>query len=63
MTLGDILCNREAIAKEMKVIFVIDNLGATWIEKIPKISASGQNFLDPLSLKKGLTTKTSVFRT
>ena len=40
-------------------------LGATSIEKIPKISASGQNFLDPLPLprKRALLTKTSVFRT
>ena len=32
-----------------------DKLGATTIEKIPKISASGQNFLDPLPplLEKG----------
>ena len=31
-------------------------LGATSIEKIPKISASGRNFLDPLpSSKKGPT--------
>ena len=34
-------------------------LGATSIEKIPKISASGRNFLDPLppSSKKGPTDK------
>ena len=33
------------------------SLGATSIEKIPKISASGRNFLDPLppSSKKGPT--------
>ena len=38
-------------------------LGATSIEKITKISASGQNFLDPLSpsSKKGPTKETSVF--
>ena len=40
-------------------------LGATSIEKNPKISASGRNFLDPLPpfLKKGLMMKTSVFHT
>ena len=37
--------------------FDILRLGETSIEKIPKISASGRNFLDPLppSLKKGPT--------
>ena len=40
-------------------------LGATSIEKIPKNSASGRNFLDPLPplQKRALPTKTSVFRT
>ena len=35
------------------------------IEKIPKISASGRNFLDPLPplRKRALPTKTLVFRT
>ena len=40
--------------------------GATSIEKIPKISASGQNFLDPPPpplQKRALPTKTLVFRT
>ena len=42
------------------ILFMFILLGVTSIEKIPKISASGRNFLDPLpppSSKKGPTDK------
>ena len=49
--LDKIICCEREIDIDYKL------LGATSIEKIPKISASGQNFLDPLppSSKKGPT--------
>ena len=52
--LDKIICCEREIDIDYKL------LGATSIEKIPKISASGRNFLDPLpppSSKKGLTDK------
>jgi len=50
---------------KLQFLAVLRHLGATSIEKIPKISASGRNFLDPLPplRKRALPTKTSVFHT
>ena len=47
----------EEMVREVVVEELESTLGATSIEKIPKISASGRNFLDPLppSSKKGPT--------
>ena len=49
---------REVVAEEQE-----SKLGVTSIEKIPKISVSGQNFLNPSPplRKKALLTKMSVF--
>ena len=64
---------RDGNTKLCVLIFLFKNwhsvcfteLGATSIEKIPKISASGRNFLEPLPplQKRALPMKTSVFRT
>ena len=55
----------EEMVREVVVEELESTLGATSIEKIPKISASCQNFLDPLPplRKRALPMKTLVFRT
>ena len=53
----------EEMVREVVVEELESTLGATSIEKIPKISASCQNFLDPLFDKRALPTKMSLFHT